>query len=115
MANDKKSASKADAPSTDEGTPIEEVDTRPVRPCGAKGRSWPVARSYYHPQLNAVVDVLEVTKTVRGNNGRPDREITLEKHTLCRDERIQAKYKRPEVKVEVPTIIDVDDTEEVTQ
>lgn len=84
---------------------------RPQRSATLNGRSWPVLRSYYNPKQNCVVDVLEVTKLVPQKGDSPPKEVKIQKHTRCRDERIQKAHCKPENIVEVPTMLDLELTE----
>jgi hypothetical protein len=77
-------------------------DTRPMRPDREGGRLWPVIRTYYNARTNSLVDVLEVTKTIPARLGQPAQQVTIEKHTHCRDEELQAKYTKKGGSFDIP-------------
>lgn len=64
-----------------------------------RGIPRPVVRSYYDPRQNAVVDVLQIDKTVQTRTG--PREVTLFRHVYCNDDSIQAKHKKSDEVVEL--------------
>lgn len=70
-----------------------------------RGISYPVVRSYYDAKLNTVVDVFELKKTVRSQNGQFS-EITVHRRAVCPDENIQAKFRRPTTNTEVNVDVD---------
>ncbi len=70
----------------------------------SSGISYPVERSFYDPQQDCVIDVLRVEKIVRDRKGN-DTTVTIYRHEYCKDEDIQAKYRRqPDAQVEVTDV-----------
>ena len=69
-----------------------------------RGISYPVIRSYYDGNQDAVIDVVEVTKTTPRKNGTI-RTTTVLRHVYCKDAALQAKYSRKKAAVEVAQVI----------
>lgn len=59
-----------------------------------------VVRTYYDPRQDCVIDVVEVPKLVVDRHGN-EREVILQRALYCRDEAIQAKYRRADAAVEI--------------
>lgn len=97
-----KKASEVDSNNVDPSTP-EATKTKVPRFHVVRGISYPVIRSYYDPRQNVVIDVVEVAKTVPSKFGEP-RKVTVNRHILCNDADLQARYKRKE---EVTEVVDV--------
>ena len=69
------------------------------------GVAYPVVRTYYDVKRDIVNDVYEKTKTVPTRKG--DRDITIQKHILCREPAIQKKHRRGD-KTEIEVNVDVE-------
>ena len=85
-------------------TTTETKDLRPRRAGSAKGRKWPVIRTYYNTARNAVMDVLEVTKVIASRHGNPPETVVIEMHVHCQDEDLKAKYESRTANVEIANV-----------
>ena len=86
----------------------EEKTTKVVmRPARKGGREFPVVRSYFSPQQNCVIDVLEVEKTIPARLGQPATTAIIHRHVYCQDEAVQAKYKRDDGQFDIPAEVEV--------
>jgi len=70
-----------------------QADPKPKRTALLYGIPRDVIRSYYKADEDCVVDVLALPKTVQDRKGH-DVDIVLQRHVFCKDEAIQAKYRR---------------------
>lgn len=69
-----------------------------------RGISYPVIRSYYDGKQDAVIDVVEVTKSTPRKNGTV-RTSTVLRHVFCKDAALQAKYSRKQAQQDVSQVI----------
>tara|TARA_R100001198_G_scaffold85510_1_gene59791 strand:+ start:3246 stop:3566 length:321 start_codon:yes stop_codon:yes gene_type:complete len=101
MPNKKKETDETETSAPEIATE-EAGDTRPMRPSRAGGQLYPVIRTYFDPRRNAVIDVLEVTKTLPARLGQPAQQVKIERHTRCRDEALQEKYTQKRGAFDIP-------------
>lgn len=75
-----------------------------------RGISYPIVRSYYDRNQDAVIDVVQVKKLIPRKNGTM-RESTLHRHVYSKDEALQDKYcikRAPKEAVNQSVIVDVE-------
>lgn len=71
----------------------ESEPTKEKRMTISGGVPHPVDRSFYDPKQDCVIDVIRIDRSVQNKRGDWI-DVVLYRHQYCKDEEIQAKYRR---------------------